>query len=181
METKEKYLEQADIRVKYLMGYLYESESESLNEISKLKDRLSRRINELEEYVANMAKQKKELQEKFDALKKADESHWENAKENLELHIKYVEGDRESFIIKAEILLSELGNKIEELEAKALDAASEAKIEINKKIEELKSYRDDLNEKVEKVKKDTSEQWTDIKHWFTGQYNTVKQFVKTHV
>lgn len=181
METKEQYLEQAEIKVKNLMGYLYESESESLDEISKLKKRLNRRITELEEYVANLVKQQRELQDKFNALKASDQKNWQKASEELELHMKYVEGDRESFMQRAEIIISEMGNKIQELEDKAIDAASDTKKEIERRISELKSYREDLNDKINKLKNDTSEQWKDVKHWFVDRYNTVKQYMKTIV
>lgn len=181
METKEQYLEQAEIKVKNLLGYLYESESESLNEISKLKNRLTKRIAELEDYVANLDKQQKELQDKFNALKNMPQNGWQKAKEDLELHIKYVEGDRESFIQKAEIILSEMGNKIQELEEKTLEAASDAKTELNKRIDELKSYREDLNEKIKKVKNDTSDQWKDIKKWFMERYNAVEKYMKSYL
>lgn len=181
METEEQYFQQAEIKVKNLMGYLYESESESLDEISKLKEKLSRRIAELEKYLDDLVKQRKELQDKFEALKNSNRKNWQQAREELELQIKYVEGDREGFLKKTEIIISEMGNKIQELEEKALNAASDAKAELGKKIDELKSYRDDLKEKITKVKNDTSDQWKDIKHWFLDQYKSMKQYMKSNL
>ncbi len=175
METKEKYLEHAEIRVKNLLSYLYESESDSLSEIAKLKERLQKKISGLEEYIATITKQRGELQSRLDDLKKAKDDQWEKAKEDLELQIKYVEGDRETFIHKAELILSDLGSKIQDLEEKAVNAASDAKTDLNERLKDLKKSRDDLEEKMHKIKTDASDQWEEVKDWFMDKYKSLKE------
>lgn len=179
METKEKYLEQAEIRVKNLLGYLYESESDSLNEIAKLKERLSEKISSLEGYISHITKQRGELQSRLDDLKKAKDVQWEKAKEDLELQIKYVEGDRETFIHKAELILSDLGSKIRELEEKAVNAASDAKTDLNEKLKDLKKTKDELEEKMRRIKADTTDQWKEVKDWFIDKYQSIKERFST--
>lgn len=177
METKEKYLEQAEIKVKNLLAYLYEDESDTLKEISKTRETLNQRITDLEKKHADITKQRKELQEKFNHLKDVGDNQWTKTKEDFELTLKYVEGDKESFIQKAEGLITEIGSKIQELEDRAVDAATEVRADIDEKVKDLKISREELRSKVNRIKKDTGEHWKEIRRWFVKKSKSVKEYI----
>ena len=177
METKEKYLEQAEIKVKNLLSDLYESESDTLKETGKIRDRLNQKISDLKEHYSDITKQRTDLQEKFNQLKKADDTHWEKAKEEFEVTLNYVEGNKDNFIQKAEALISELGNQIQEIEEKAVSAASDVKDVLGQKVNDLKDFKGDLQEKLDKIKNDSGDKWKEIKHWFIEKSKSVKEYI----
>ena len=166
MKTKEKYLEQTEIKVKNLLSELYESESETQKEILKTRDKLDQKITELEAQYEESNKKRKELDEEFKKLKDVETRQWENAQKDFDLLLKFVEGDKETFIEKAESVINELGSKINELEDKAVDAASEVKDNLSEKTNDLKIAKEELQQKIDSVKSDSGEKWREIKHWF---------------
>ena len=177
METKEKYLEQAEIEVKTLLSDLYEEESYTLKEISRIRDTLQHKVSALENEFNDVSKKRKELQEKFNRLKEAGDEGWTKVKEDFELALKYAEGDRESFIQKAEKLLNDIGTKIGELEEKAVNATEEVRNNMNDKIKNLNISRDELQAKVNKIKEDSTDKWKEIKHWFAEKSKSVKDYI----
>lgn len=181
MNTNEKYLEQAEIKVKNLLSDLYESESVTLKEIGKTKEKYTERITHLEAHYSEVLKQREELQKKFSELKSADSSGWEKAKENFELMLNYLEGDRESFIQQAESVLLEISEKIDEVQKKTVDAAAEAKQDLNEKIDEMKHSKEELQEKLDKIKSDTSDKWKEVKHWFAEKSKSARDYITSVV
>lgn len=180
MKTKEKYLEQAEIKVKNLFSELYESESEIQKEILTTKEKLSRKINELETQYKEVSKKRKELDEKFNQLIKTGDVQWENAQKDFDLLLKYIEGDRDTFIQKAELVINDLGAKIKEIEDKAVDAASDIKDDLTKKADELKVSKEELQEKINSIKNDSGDRWRDIKHWFIEKSESVKKYMSSN-
>ncbi len=67
---------------------------------------------------------------------------------------------------EVESLLQDIGTKIEELIANGAEASGEAKVEIEKKIKELKKKKDSLENDFEKKKKE-----------FEDKYNSKKKDV----
>jgi len=177
MKTKEKYLEQTEIKVKNLLSEMYESESEIQKETMKTKEKLNHKISDLESDYINLSKKRKELQDKFENLKTVGEVQWEHAKDDFDLLLKYVEGDKESFIDKAETVINELGDKIQEIEDKAVHSASDIKDELTQKVNELKISKQELQNKIDTIKSDTSDRWRDIKHWFIEKTKSVKEYI----
>ncbi len=177
MKTKEKYLEQTEIKVKNLLSELYESESEIQKETMKTKEKLSHKISELESEYSELTKKRMELQEKFEQLKSVGKVQWENAQQDFDLLLKYVEGDKETFIQKAEMIIHEIGLKIKEIEDKAVDTASDVKNELTQKANELKLSQKELQEKIDTIKSDTSDRWREIKHWFIEKTKKVKEYI----
>lgn len=175
MKAKEKYLEKTEIKVKNLLSELYESESEIQKEMMKTKEKLNLKINDLEKEYSEITKKRQELQEKFEQLKSVGDVEWENARKDFDLLLKYVEGNKETFIQKAEIIIKELGDKIQEIEDKTADVASDTKNDLTKKANELNISKQDLQEKIDSIKSDTSDQWREIKHWFIEKTKAVKK------
>jgi len=176
METKEKYLEKAEIKVTNLISELYESESDTLDQISKTKEKMRNKLDDLKTHYTEIINQREELENKYRYLKEAGDAHWENAKKEFELTLQYVEGDKDTFIQKAETVLLEMGEDIYNLEEKAKEAASDVKKELNEYIDDLKNTREELKEKLENIKHDSSETWRDIKHWFIEKSRGIKQY-----
>lgn len=177
MKTKEKYLEQTEIKVKNLLSELYESESETQKEIMKTKEKLNHKITELESEYNELSRNRKELQDKFEQLKSVGDIQWESARKTFDLLIKYMEGDRETFIKKAEIIIEELGHKIHEIENKTVGAASDVKDELTKKANDLKISRKDLQEKINSIKNDSDDRWREVKYWFIEKSKSVKEYI----
>ncbi len=179
METKEKYLEQAEIKVKNALSDLYETESDTLKAIRKTREKLDHKLTELKSHYAEVIKQRELLQDKYKHLKEARDKQWQKSKEEFELILEYIEGDKESFIQKAENVIAELGVKILEIEKKTSDTASETKAAFTKRIEELKTSNADLQEKIDKIKTDTSDKWKEVKHWFFEKSRIVREYIST--
>ena len=179
METKEKYLEQAEIKVKNVLSDLYEAESDTLKEIGKTKEKLDHKLTELKSHYSEVIKQRELLQDKYMHMKEAKDKQWDKSREEFELILEYIEGDKGSFIQKAENVIAELGVKIMEIEKKASDAASETKATLTKKIDELKSTKADLQEKIDKIKTDSSDKWKEAKHWFFEKSRIVREYIST--
>jgi DNA repair exonuclease SbcCD ATPase subunit len=177
MNTKEKYLELTEIKVKNLLSELYESESEIQKEKMKTKEKLTHKITVLENEYSDLTKKRKELQDKFEQLKSLGDAQWERAKGDFDLLLKYVEGDKETFIDKAEIVIRELGDKIQEIEDKTVDTAADVKDELTQKIKELQVTKKELQEKIDTIKNDTGDRWRDIKHWFIEKTKSVKEYI----
>jgi peptidoglycan hydrolase CwlO-like protein len=179
MKAKEKYLEQTEIKVKNLLSELYETESAIQKEIMKTKDKLNDKLFDLESDYSELFKKRKELQKKFDQLKFIGDSQWENARNDFDLLLKYVEGDRETFIKKAELVIKELGDKIQEIEDKTIDTASDVKNDLAQKVNEMKISKQELQEKIDTIKSDTGDRWREIKHWFLEKSNSAKEYISS--
>jgi len=180
METKKEYFEKTDIIVKNLLAELYESESDTQKDIIETKEKFSAKLSELQEKYNETLKKREELEYKYKELKDESEEDWENLKYKFDLLLEYLEGDRHSFIEKAEATLVDLGNKIVSLEDEASTAAKDVKISLIEKVEALKDSKKELEIKIEAVKNDTSHKWQDIKHWFIEKSNSVKEYISSN-
>lgn len=177
ISNREKYLEKAEIKVKNLLSELYEDESETLDEKVKVRERLNKELLDLENHFNDINDKRTDLQLKFKNLKEANNKNWEKVKNEFEMILKYVEGDKESFITKAEALISDLSLRIAEMEQDAMQYVDEAKEQIEQRISTLKNSRFELQEKVNKIKADTSDQWREIQHWFIEKTESVKSYL----
>lgn len=162
METKEQYLVMSELKFKEINADLYESEADTFKQIQKTKEK----IRLLQEKHDSFIKQRTELKDKFDTLKNAADKDWEKAKTRFELMLEYIEGDKEGFLHKAEMMIEDLNTKIESLEEKINNSADEAGKVIKEKIENLQLVKEELSDKMRKIKNDSSEIWKDLKHWF---------------
>jgi hypothetical protein len=176
MEKKEVYLEEKEIQVKNLLSELYETESGILDKIAKTRRKSEEKINDLKSKHSDIAKKRKELEKKYKKLKKAREDKWEKEKEQFDLFLEYLEGDRDTFIHKAEDLIDDISDKIQELEKKTVGTATEMNEEIKKRINNLYLTKEEIQEKLEKVKTESSEKWMDIKQWFNEKSKAIKDY-----
>jgi hypothetical protein len=177
METKNQYLEQAEIKVKNLLSDLYEMETSNLKKIGKAKEKLKEKESELKFRNEKIKKLQVELQKKFDLLKTTEKAEWEKAKIDFEAILAEIEGDKESFIRKAEEMLDEWGARVQEYEQKIEQGAVEAKDDLVKRINDLKISREELQQKLETVKNDSSGKWRDMKHWLIERTNIFRDFI----
>ena len=64
---------------------------------------------------------------------------------------------------KAEAELREITAKIEQLKAKADQAGSDARLELNKRLESLKTDKDRMKARLAEMKNASAEAWVDLK------------------
>ena len=173
METKEQYLVTSELKFKEINADLYESEADTFKQIQKTKEK----IRLLQEKHNTFIKQRSELKDKFDNLKNAADKDWEKAKAGFELTLEYIEGDKEGFLHKAEMMIEDLNTKIENFEEKINNSADEAGKEIKEQVENLKKVKEELSDKMRKIRNDSSEMWKDVKHWFMEKSKSAKDYL----
>jgi peptidoglycan hydrolase CwlO-like protein len=177
---KMRYIEKNEIRVKNLLSDIYQSESNVLRESKNVQQNTNSRINGLDrEYNALINKQK-ELEEKFDKLQKAgaDDSKWEKAKTEFELAIRFVEGDKESFLLKAERSIQRLSARISELESRIGKTSKEISENLKNRANDLKSSRTEIQNRIDEIKNDSGVKWKEIKLWFLTTTSKLEDEIK---
>lgn len=180
MQAKEKYLEQAEIKVKNLLSDLYESESKMQKQIFETGKKHNQKIEELKNQYKEIKKRRTELVDKFKQLKDADRSQWGNVQKDFDMLIQHIEGDKKTFIKNAESALQELGSKILDLENRATEAATDVKNDLIKQANDLKISKKELKEKIDSVKNDSTEKWREIKHWFIEKTKSLKDYLPSY-
>lgn len=178
--SKMRYLEESEIKVKNLLSDIYESESKVLKESKTIRNQSLNRIENLDhEYNALINKQK-ELEEKLDKLRiaEADDSMWEKAKSEFELAIRFVEGDKESFINKAEYKVRNLRVSISELESRITYSAEDIKESLQQRMNDLEKSREEIQNRIDEIKKDHGEKWREIKHWFLAKTRSIEDKIQ---
>jgi uncharacterized phage infection (PIP) family protein YhgE len=179
METKEKYIETAEIKVKNLLAELYDDESKILADKKKTREKYKQHMEYLKKELKSIKEKRRQLQAKFNLLNKADKKNYEKVRKDLEVTINYVEGDRETFIRKAEEMINEINVKIEEVEKKIKNTTGAAKENLIKLFEDLKVNRDELSEKVDIVKQEAGDTWKEVKHWFIEKAKVFKEYISS--
>ena len=177
MELKEKYLEQTDIKVKNLLSELYESESKTQKEIFEIKKKLRKKINELENKHQKISMKRENLIDEYNELKYATGVEWESEKHKFNELLNTIEGDKDTFIVKAESVVNDLAENIRKIEEKGSLVGEDMKDELMKKAGELNEFKQELQNKIEEIKNDSSDRWRDIKHWFIEKSNKVKEYI----
>lgn len=175
METKKRYINENEIKVKNLLSDIYENESRLLKHIHKKKDQLA----ELENEYKHQKKIRNDLMDKFDKLKDSGSSDWEDNKAEFEMTLSYAEGDKDSFVQLAESILNDINEKISEGEEKMKEAADKSQEKLSDLIEDLKTRKNELQEKLNEVREDSGEKWKDIKHWFFEKSKTAKEYFQS--
>ncbi|NJM15185.1 MAG: hemagglutinin [Bacteroidales bacterium] len=177
MDTKEKYLKTAEIKVKSLLSDLYETESATQEEIGKTQDRLNQKIEALESRFELIKKKRNELQKKFTQLQYVAEDKWKTAKEEFDLLLDYIEGDKETFIHKAELIIDNISEQIIHLENRIADSATELKADLKDRVFELSQYKMELQEKLDKVKKGSTDKLHEFSQWFVEKTAAIKEYL----
>ncbi|MFW5658187.1 MAG: hypothetical protein ACOCYF_01955 [Bacteroidota bacterium] len=176
METKQALLEDFEIKVKDLLSELYQTESKSLGEIKRLKERYNQEIESQNERVNRIRSNRRLLERKFGALKKAntEEDFVSREKEFMET-LEKVEKDRETFITIVEERIRQIGLRIEDLEKQTEDFSATAKGEINNMVEMLKKDKDEMMLKLQEWHGDASKRWDEVKNWFSEKSMQVRE------
>ncbi|MEA3478626.1 MAG: hypothetical protein U9R60_10640 [Bacteroidota bacterium] len=177
MMEKEKYLEQAESKIKGLISVLSDSELGTLKETGKIKDRLSQKINEVESHCSDALFRRKNLQNKFDHLKVVSNTQWIIAQRRFEIVLKQIEKEREDFINKANDVIRVLGWFIQEMEDNVSDFTSIAKSENNQKISDLKASKLTLENELECILSDTTDNWRSKVPSFVDRSRLIKEYI----
>jgi len=177
MENKETYIVQNEIRVKNLLSDMYNSESSLLSSISRRKERLDELKKEIAEMENDYQRQNNlrlDLTSKFEELQKSKSSKWEDFKKEYEMVLDFAEGDKNSFVQRAEEFMEELNGKIQDLEEKVRESSADAKQKSKEVLDELNQRKEALQDRLDEAKSDTGEVWKDIKQWFIERAKSVR-------
>lgn len=176
--NKLRYLEESEIKVKNLLSDIYESESNVLIESKNIRNKSINRKENLDREYNTLINKQKELEEKFDKLRKADDSKWEKAKTEFELAMQFVEGDKESFINKAEKKVRNLSARISELESRIADTTEDIRNSLQQRMDDLEISREEIQNRIDEIKKDSSEKWREIKLWFLAKASSLEDKIR---
>ena len=177
MVKRNTYLTHNEIKVKNLLSEMYNNESNLLAKINKKKEHIQKlrdELSTLEEDYKNQNKLRNDLTQKFEALQESDSSNWDEFKAEYEMILDFAEGDKYSFLEKAEMFMAELNKKIEELEERVKESSSSVKKKTQEMLDELNERKQVLQEKLDDVKADTGEVWKEVRQWFIERANDVK-------
>lgn len=177
MSEKEKYLEHAEIKVNNLISVLSDSESETLKETGKIKDKLSHKINQVESHCTDALLRRKLLQDKFDHLKNASGNQWNRAQQEFEIVLEQIETEREDFINKADDVLRVLSCFISEIEENVNDLTSITESEHDQKICDLKASKLTLETELDYILSDSSDNWRSIVPSFVDISRSIKEYI----
>ncbi len=176
--NKLRYLEESEIKVKNLLSDIYESESNVLIESKNIRNKSINRKENLDREYNTLINKQKELEEKFDKLRKADDSKWEKAKTEFELAMQFVEGDKESFINKAEKKVRNLSARISELESRIADTTEDIRNSLQQRMDDLEINREEIQNRINEIKNDSSEKWREIKLWFLAKTRSLEDKIR---
>lgn len=176
--NKLRYLEESEIKVKNLLSDIYESESNVLIESKNIRNKSINRKENLDREYNTLINKQKELEEKFDKLRKADDSKWEKAKTEFELAMQFVEGDKESFINKAEKKVRNLSARISELESRMADTTEDIRDNLQQRLDDLEINREEIQNRIDEIKKDSGEKWREIKLWFLAKTRNLEDKIR---
>jgi dGTP triphosphohydrolase len=177
MMEKEKYLKHAEIKVNSLISVLSDSESDTLKETGKIKDRLSHKINEVESHCTDALLRRKLLQDKFDHLKEASDNQWNIAQREFETVLEQIETEREDFINKADDVLRVLSCFILEMEENVNDFTSIVRREHDQKISDLKAAKLTLETELEYILSDSTDNWRSKVPSFVDRSRSIKEYI----
>lgn len=169
MKNKQDYINQNEIRVKQLLSDMYDNESNLLSKIEKRKKQEKKIKDEIKELQKDYKKQKKlriDLNNKFNTLKESKSSKWEDFKSEYEMVLDFAEGDKFSFISKAEEFLEELNVSIEKMEEKVKNSTESTKKKSQALLEEMNDRKEGLQKRLDEARKDSGELWKEVKQWY---------------
>lgn len=177
MNNKTDYLKENEIKLKTLLSDMYTNESEMLARIHRKKeklDELKAELSELEKEYKEQNDLREDLTKKFEELQNSKSADWEKFKSEFEMALNLAEGDKSSFVKKAEEFLDDLSDKVLEMEKKVQKSSAKTKGKYQKMLDELKGRREDLQKSLDEAKADSGEAWKDIKHWFNEKSKSIR-------
>jgi len=81
--------------------------------------------------------------------------------------------EKDDYIAKAKARLDQWNAEIEKLQAKAAEAETDAKIEYDKQIAELRKQRDEGEAKLKEMREASDDAWQDMKSGFDSAWDSV--------
>jgi multidrug resistance efflux pump len=88
---------------------------------------------------------------------------------------------KNAYVEKAQAQLDELSGKIKVLKAKAEGAQASAKIEYEKRIEELNTLKETTMKKLEEIKNSTDDAWEKTKIGFEKSVKSIEEKIKSTI
>lgn len=174
---KKKYIEQSEIKVNNILSDMFDNESNLLIKISKLKDQIAdykKDMKQLEKEHKNQRQLRTDLTEKFRELKNYKSAKWEDFKAEYEMVLDLAEGEKESFIRKAESFLEQLSKRIDDVEERMKDSSEAARIKSQKLLSDLNERKGDLQKKLEDVVADSGEMWKEFRQSFIEKAKSLR-------
>lgn len=184
MQNKKNYINQNEIKVKSLLADMYDNESNLLSKIEKQKkqaEKVKAEIKELEKDYENQKKLRIDLDDKFKTLKESKSSNWEEFKSEYELVLDFAEGDKFSFITKAEAFLNELNEGMDKLEKKIEQSKETTKKKSEDILKEMKERKQVLQKRLDEAREDSGELWKEVKQWYIEKAAGIKSMFKSEV
>jgi hypothetical protein len=166
MEQKENYLKKVEFKVKNLLTDIYQTELNLMKEIGTTKEKLNRRIKELENRHTASMRLRQQIQEKLTRLKDAGKEEWDMARYEFELLLDYLQEDKKRFLETAENLLTEFTKKIREMEKQSVDKANAVEPDHDKRLQEMQESRSELEAKIQKIRKKADNKISELKDIF---------------
>lgn len=177
MDSKKKYIEQSEIKVNNILSDMFENESNLLIKISKLKDQIADYKKEMKQYEKEYKNQRQlrvDLTEKFKDLKNYKSTKWEDFKAEYEMVLDLAEGEKESFINKAESFIEELNKRIDDVEERMKGSSEAARKKSKKLLDDLNERKGELQKKLEDVMADSGERWKEFRQSFIEKAKSLR-------
>ncbi len=169
-EDRTSYEERAEIIAKRLLSKIYAMESKAL----EAKMDALRNQDKLEEQIKLLARQREELEQKYNELVNASEEQWSNVSDDFENLINSINSDKQAFYERTQGWLNELNTKIADLEEKARNSSQEIRSSVQSQLEGLREQRERLQKNLVDMQEESGDRWQSFKTNLDEGINTMK-------
>lgn len=87
--------------------------------------------------------------------------------------------ERDAYVKKIQAKLDEWNADIDKLEARAKGAQADAQLACNKRIEEMKTRRDELNTRLQEIRNSSGEAWEDLRSGVELAWESMSEAVQS--
>jgi chromosome segregation ATPase len=154
-DERKNYEQKAEIITKKVMSKLYELESKALEARMNTKENIDKLDKELED----IAKQRKDLETKYQDLVNASNTQWRNLSSEFEELVNQINADKQDFYQRAQSWLNDFNEKIADLEDKARNSSQDIRENTRQQLDYLKDQREKLQKSLMDMRKESDQQW----------------------
>jgi len=154
-DERKNYEQKAEIITKKMMSRLYALESKALEAKMNTKENIDKLDHELED----IAKQRKELETKYQDLVSASNTQWRNLSNEFEELVNKISADKQDFYERAQGWLNDFNEKIADLEEKARNSSQEIRENTRQQLDYLKDQRERLQHSLVDMRKESGQRW----------------------
>jgi len=158
-DERKNYEQNAEIITKKMMSKLYELESKAL----EAKMNTEENIEKLDKELENIAKQRKDLETKYQDLVNASSKQWRNLSNEFESLVNQINADKQDFYQRAQSWLNDFNEKIADLEEKARNSSQEIRDNTRQQLEYLKDQRERLQKSLMDMRKESDQRWHQVR------------------